>query len=225
MLLFLGKLIALYFVTIVAIRLMGKSAFAQLTAHDLTGLFFVISLAAGPVVSKNFTHTIVGLIVIGLVHIGFSRLMLINWLNRIFTGKPTIVIKHGKLVRANLKGSKFSLTEILSEVREKGYPDITAIDYALIEPSGGISVIPKQGASPITPDQLGIEADYQGMPLAVVIEGKIQYENLAHIDVEEQWLRKKLEKEGYADLDEIFYAALTANDYSLIVDTGKGDTS
>ncbi len=125
MLLFIGKVIVLYFVTIGVIRMMGKTAFAQLTAHDLAGIFFVISLAAGPVVKKSFTYTIVGLLVVGLVHIGFSKLMLVNWLNRIFIGKPTIIIKHGKLIKANLQWSAFSLPEMLSEVREKGYPDIT----------------------------------------------------------------------------------------------------
>lgn len=56
MLLFIGKVIVLYFVTIGVIRMMGKTAFAQLTAHDLAGIFFVISLAAGPVVKKKKFH-------------------------------------------------------------------------------------------------------------------------------------------------------------------------
>ncbi|RYG72132.1 DUF421 domain-containing protein [Lentibacillus lipolyticus] len=223
MLLFIGKIIILYCVTIGIIRLMGKSAFAQLTAHDLAGIFFVISIAAGPVVSQKLSYTIVGLIVVGLLHISFSKLILVNWINRIFIGKPTIVIKHGKLIKANLKWSKFSLAEILSEIREKGYPDITQIDYAIIEPNGGISIVPKQEAAPVTPDQLGMETDYQGVPLAVVIEGRIQHKNLAHINLDESLLRKKLAKEGYPHLNQIFYAAVRDADHSLTVDTGKGE--
>src|SRR5699024_4184345 len=122
MILYIGKAILLYIVTIIIIRIMGKSAFAQLTAHDLAGIFFVVSLAVSSLVAKDLTHTIIGIIVIGLVHITFSKLTLINRLNTIFIGKPTIVIKHGKLIKANLKRSHITLVGLLSAIREKGYP-------------------------------------------------------------------------------------------------------
>jgi len=224
MFLFLGKLILLYFVTIIIIRSMGKSAFAQLTAHDLAGIFFVISLATGPIVTNNIGYTIIGLIVVGLIHIGFSKLMLFNGLNRIFVGKPTIVIKHGKLVRENLKGTHFTLSELLSEVREKGYPNISFIDYAIIEPNGGISIVPQQDIAPITPAQLDIDTTYHGLPIAVVIEGRIQHQNLQLINKGEQWLKKELAHAGYPDRSNVFYAAVRDDDYSLMVDTGTGST-
>ncbi|GGK04955.1 hypothetical protein GCM10007063_29160 [Lentibacillus kapialis] len=220
---FLLKLILLYFVTIIIIRSLGKSAFAQLTAHDLAGIFFVISLATGPVITDNFGYTITGLIVVGLVHIGFSRLMLFNGLDRIFVGKPTIVIKHGKLVRENLKETHFTLSEILSKVREEGHPDISLIDYAIIEPSGGISIIPHQDIAPVTPAQLDIETSYNGLPIAVVIEGRIQHRNLQLINKDEQWLKGELADAGYPDRSHIFYAAVRDDDYSLMVDTGTGN--
>ncbi|GAA0432728.1 DUF421 domain-containing protein [Lentibacillus halophilus] len=223
MLLFIGKIIILYFFTISIIRLMGKSAFAQLTAHDLAGIFFVISIAAGPVVTESFLKTIVGLTLVGLIHVGFSKLMLVNWINRIFIGKPTIVIKHGKLIKANLKWSTLSLAEILSEVREKGYPDITLIEHALIEPNGAISVIPKQNSAPVTPAQMGMKMDYQGVPISVVVEGRIQHKNLSLANLDEQTLRNKLDQEGYPDLQNIFYAAVRDHDHSLTIDTGDGE--
>ncbi|WP_010529963.1 DUF421 domain-containing protein [Lentibacillus jeotgali] len=220
MLLFIGKTILLYFITIIIIRSMGKTAFAQLTAHDLAGIFFVITLATGPVVTENFVYTITGLVVIGFVHIGFSRLMLFNSLNRIFVGKPTIVIKHGKLVRKNLKGSHFTLSELLSEVREKGYPDISLIDYAIIEPSGGISIVPQQDSAPVTPEQLNIETSYHGLPISVIIEGRTQHQNLQLINKDEQWLNEELAENSYPDRNQIFYAAVRDDDYSLMIDTG-----
>ncbi|SFA82961.1 Uncharacterized membrane protein YcaP, DUF421 family [Lentibacillus halodurans] len=219
---FIGKTILLYFITIMIIRTMGKSAFAQLTAHDLAAIFFVISLATGPVVTENLVQTITGLVVIGLVHIGFSRLMLFNRLNKIFVGKPTVVIKHGSLIQENLKGSHFTLSELLSEVREKGYPDISIIDYGIIEPNGGISIVPKQEIAPVTPEQLDVETSYQGLPIAVIIEGRTQHQNLELINKDEQWLDKKLAAAGYPDRNQIFYAAVRDGDDSLLIDTGAG---
>ncbi|SFD39400.1 Uncharacterized membrane protein YcaP, DUF421 family [Lentibacillus persicus] len=222
MLLFIGKTLLLYFITITIIRLMGKSAFAQLTAHDLAGIFFVITLASGPIITDDVVRTVAGLAVVVLAHIGFSRMMLINRLRKMFIGEPTIVIKHGKIVRKNLKRTHFTLSELLSEVREKGYPDISSIDYAIIEPNGGIGVVPSQVHAPVTPEQLQIDTSYAGIPVAVIIEGKIMQQNLKLINKDEGWLKRKLGEAGCPDQNRIFYAAVRERDYSLIIDTGEG---
>ncbi|MCG3420058.1 hypothetical protein [Oceanobacillus jordanicus] len=86
----IGKAILLYIITIIIIRVMGKSAFAQLTAHDLAGMFFVVTLAVSSLVAKNITHTITTIIVIGLVHITFSKLTLVNRLNKLFIGNQQL---------------------------------------------------------------------------------------------------------------------------------------
>ncbi|WP_174613033.1 DUF421 domain-containing protein [Virgibacillus ihumii] len=223
MLLFIGKVILIYIISIVAIRLMGKTAFAQLTAHDLTGIFFVVSLAAGPLFTKSIFHAAAGITVIVLIHITFSRLTLINKLNKPFIGQPTIVVKHGKLIEDNLKKSRFTLEELLSNLREKGYPDLAVIEFVLIEANGGISILPKQEAAPVTPKQLGIDTEFQGMPLAVIVEGKIQEQNLKLIQKNEQWLRNELRATGYTDLDRIFLATVRDHSHQLTVDTGKGE--
>lgn len=222
MLLFIGQVIIIYIITIVAIRLLGKTAFAQLTAHDLTGIFFVVSLAAGPLFTGSVLRSILGIITVVLIHITFSRLTLVNRLNKPFIGQPTIVIKHGKLIKNNLKKSRFTLVELLSNLREKGYPDLTTIEFALIETNGNISILPQQNISPVTPKQLGIETKFQGMPVAVIVEGKIQHQNLKLIGKDRDWLKKELEATGYTNLDRVFYAAVRDNSQSLTVDTGEG---
>ncbi|GAA0614125.1 DUF421 domain-containing protein [Virgibacillus siamensis] len=223
MLLFIGKVLLIYIISIIAIRLMGKTAFAQLTAHDLTGIFFVVSLAAGPLFTRNILHAVVGITVVVLIHITFSRLTLINKLNKPFIGQPTIVVKHGKLIKNNLKKSTFTLEELLSNLREKGYPDLATIEFVLIEANGGISILPKQEAAPVTPGQLGIETEFQGMPVSVIVEGKIQHRNLKLIHKNEQWLRKELQEAGYIRLDQIFYATVRDSSHQLTVDTGEGN--
>lgn len=222
MVVYIGKIIMLYLLTIIIIRLMGKSAFAQLTAHDLAGVFFVVSLAAGPLVTNSFTNAITGLLVIGTIHIILSKLTLVNWLNKFFIGQPTIVIKHGKLIKANLKRSHFTLTGLLSSIREKGYSDISNIDYAIIEPSGEISILLKQEFSPVTPMHLNMETKYQGLPIAVIIEGTVQYHNLQLMNKSEQWLKNRLEAVGYPYQKTIFYAAVRDTDHLLTIDNGSG---
>ncbi|GAB4073977.1 DUF421 domain-containing protein [Barrientosiimonas marina] len=224
MLWLIGKTVFLYFIVIIIIRLLGKSAFAQLTAHDMAGIFFVITIASGPIVTDHFGHTITALVTVSLVHIGISRLMLLNRLKKLFIGEPAIVIKHGNLVKENLQHFHITLSELLSELREKGYPDIASIDYAIIEPYGGISIVPKQEVRPVTSDQLNLAVSYQGLPITVIVEGSIQQQNLTLINRDKQWLMHELEKAGFSGPGTIFYGAVREFNHSLVIDDGTGDT-
>ncbi|MBD1381028.1 DUF421 domain-containing protein [Metabacillus arenae] len=223
MLFFIGTLIFLLLLTIIVIRFMGKSALAQFTPHDLAALFFIITLAIKPIQVKGVSQAVIGIVIVIVVHIVLTKLSLYRLLNRYVIGEPTILIKHGKLIKKNLESSRLSLRELVSSIRNKGYPDIADIQYAILEPNGEISVLPKEDTLPVTPKLLDHQVTYQGLPLAVVIEGNIQFHNLKLINKDEKWLRKELEAAGYSKLNTIFYASVRDTNHSLKVDDGKGN--
>ncbi len=222
MLLYLGKVIVLYGLSVVAIRLMGKAALAQLTPHDLTAIVFLATLAVTPIATDKFSEAVAGIVSVTALHILISRLTLFRWFNLLLVGHPTILIKHGKIIKSNLKQSRYSLVELLANLRAAGYPDIQDVEYAILEPTGEISILPRKDVIPVTPRHLNIDIEYQGLPISVIIEGKIQYPNLKLIQKDEQWLLGELRNLGYTKLGNIFYAAVRDTDYSLTVDTGDG---
>jgi len=217
MLVYIGKLILFYILFITSIRLLGKSALAQLTPHDFGAILFLSYIAFGGIEIDGITQSIIGLVVVILVHITTSRLTLFKWINRMIIGGPIILIKHGKVVPENLKRSRYSMVELLSCIRTAGYPDIKDVEYAILEPVGDITVLPKKDIGPVTPKHLNIKVDDRGLPIAVVVEGKIQRKNLKLINKDEQWLKEKLKSEGYDHIHNIFYASVKDKDYSLIV--------
>ncbi|MDR6999628.1 YetF domain-containing protein [Neobacillus niacini] len=73
----------------------------------------------------------------------------------------------------------------------------------------------------MNPRHLSIETDYQGLPIAVIIEGKIQQKNLRFIHKDEKWLLEELQHKGFYHFNNIFYAAVSDKDHSLIIDTGN----
>lgn len=218
---YIAKLIFLFLLLIVIIRFLGKSVLAQLTPHDLMTIVFLSYLAFQPIKVEGMMEAVIGIIIIAIIHILISKLSLLQWLNRWIIGEPTILIKHGKIIKSNLKHSRYSLSELISSIRAAGCPDIQNIEYAILEPNGALSILPKSDMIPITPKHLNIKTEYEGLPIAVVVEGKIQYENLKLINKNEQWLRKELESQGYYNLDNIFYATVKDTDYSLTIDTGN----
>ena len=215
MILFLGKLILLFIIFIISVRFLGKAALAQLTAFDFGAIIFITYLAFGPIDVKGPIQGIVGMIVITLLHFLISKLNLYKWFNHIITGEPTILIKHGKLIPNNLKRTRYSLMELLSTIRAAGVPDIEDIEYAILEPNGEITILPQVDLVPVTPRLLKINTEYKGLPIAVILEGKIQHKNLELIHKDETWLFSELEKKGYNKIKNIIYASVRDTNQSL----------
>lgn len=220
---FVGELILLFGLVILAMRCMGKTILAQLTPPDLAAIVFLVTLSVSPIKANGMGQTIIGIITIVLLYLLFSKLSLFRWLNRLFIGHPSILIKHGKISKSELRKTRFSLVELLSAIRAAGYPNIQDLDYVILEPNGDLSILPNQFVVNLTPRHLSIETDYQGLPIAVVVEGKIQHKNLELIQKDEKWLQEELTNKGFHQLNNIFYAAVRDNDYSLFVDTGNQD--
>ncbi|MBZ9537250.1 DUF421 domain-containing protein [Cytobacillus oceanisediminis] len=104
-------------------------------------------------------------------------------------GKPTILVKHGKIVYKNLRKNRYPLSELLSGLRTARYPDI---EYAILEATGEISILSREELVPVTPKDLHKKVEYHGFPIAVVIEGKVQKRNLKLINKNEEWLKQEL---------------------------------
>jgi uncharacterized membrane protein YcaP (DUF421 family) len=215
MILFLGELILLFIIFIISVRFLGKAAIAQLTPFDFGAIIFLAYLAFAPIEIKEPIQGIVGMFVITLLHFLISKLNLYKWFNHIIMGEPTILIKHGKLIPLNLKRTRFSLMELLSTARAAGIPDIEDIEYAILEPNGEITIIPQVDLVPVTPRLLKIDTEYNGLPIAVILEGRIQHKNLELIHKDEKWLLSELEKKGYKKIKNIVYASVRDTNHSL----------
>jgi uncharacterized membrane protein YcaP (DUF421 family) len=221
MFIFVGKLILLFGLVVLALRCMGKTVLAQLTPPDLAAIVFLVTLSVSPIKVNGIGQTIIGIIIIVVMYFLFSKLSLFRWLNRLFIGHPSILIKHGKISKKELRKTRFSLVELLSAIRAAGYPNILDLDYVILEPNGVLSILPNQAVVNLTPRHLSIETDYQGLPIAVIVEGKIQHKNLKLIQKDEKWLQEELVNKGFHQLNNIFYAAVSDKDHSLIIDIGN----
>ncbi|WP_175615571.1 DUF421 domain-containing protein [Piscibacillus halophilus] len=219
MLLFIGKVSILFIIYVMAVRLLGKSALAQLTAHDFGALFFIAYLLFGSIEVNGMLQAIIGGATILLLYLAITKLTLWNKLNKYLIGEPTFLIKHGKIMSHNLKKSRYTISELMSIIRTNGYFDINDVDYALLEPNGEISVLPKKDKGFITPSHLDLNIDDNGLPIVVIVEGEIQRHNLKSINKNEDWLINELDSLGYSQLNKIFLATVRDKDLLLKVYT------
>ncbi|TLS36961.1 DUF421 domain-containing protein [Pseudalkalibacillus caeni] len=198
------KILSLYLITIAIMRLMGKSTIIQMTPYDLVAIIIVGTVASEPLISTEYLPTLYVLAILVGLHIIFSMLTLSQFGNRFFLGEPTLLIKDGQILEDNLEKSHLSVSQVLSILRSKGYPKISDVEYAMLEPIGEISVIPKAENTPVTVQHLEIPIDDEGMPIAVIIDGRIQHRNLRLLGKSKEWLQQHLESNDLKVKDIIY---------------------
>lgn len=193
------RAIFLYIVVLAVMRLMGKREIGQLQPFELAISIMIADLAATPMTESGIPITngimpILGLLVMHLI------ISMINIKSRrareLICGKPSLLIFRGKIDQKILKKERFTINELEERLRDNNIFNIGDVEYAILETSGQVTVIPKPGKKTPTLEDLNIEAKYEGIPYDLVIDGKVEYENLKKIGKDYIWLKKQTEKFG-----------------------------
>lgn len=195
-------------------RLMGKSTIIQMTPYDLVAIIIVGTVASEPLISTEYWPTLAALAILVGLHILFSYLTLNQIGNRFFLGEPTMLIKNGEILEDNLEKSHLSMSQLLSILRSKGYPKIVDVDYAILEPIGEVSIIPKVANTPVTVEHLKISIQDEGLPIAVIVDGRIQARNLELLGQTKEWLIEQLQQNNLNEKD-IMYAYVNEKSKNL----------
>ena len=109
-------------------------------------------------------------------------------------GKPSILIYRGKINEKILKKEKFTINELQERLREKDVFSLSDIEFAILETSGQITIIQKSEKRNITPKDLNITPEYEGIPYDLVIDGKVMNENLRKLGKDYNWLLREVKK-------------------------------
>ncbi|AWC32304.1 membrane protein [Bacillus cytotoxicus] len=217
MFVFLSTVTFLYMLFIIVIKLLGKSALAQLTPHDFGAIIFLSYLAFGAIKIDNLFQAIMGIIIVTFLHLLITKLSLLNKLNPFILGHPTLLIKHGNILFKNLKESRYPIAELLSNLRVAGYPNVSDIEYAILEANGSISILPKRELIPLTPKDIHMDVAYASLPVAVIVDEQIQYDNLKLIHKNVDWLKKELKAKGFDTIKGIAFASVQEIDGSFAI--------
>jgi uncharacterized membrane protein YcaP (DUF421 family) len=128
-------------------RIMGKRELSSLEPFDL-----ILLIVIGDAVQQGLTqddYSVTGaLIVVGT----FAMLqVLLSFLSFKFprlrpalAGEPVIIVQDGKLIEKNLRRERLTLAEVLVEARHQQVASLDDIQWAVLETSGKISVIPRR---------------------------------------------------------------------------------
>ena len=206
----ISSLITLFLVT----KLLGKKQVSQLSLFDYVIGISIGNFAAEMTINLESSEIngIWAVVLFGFFAYSISILTMKSIrLRRFFMGTPTIIIQNGKILEKNLKKVKFDINDMLEEIRVQGYFDLSHIEYALMEANGQFSILPKSEYKPLTPKDMNLKTDKEGLCANVIIDGKLMKNNLCLCNKSEEWLKKQLKVMGYSDFGNILLATLDLN--------------
>ena len=186
------RTIVLYLVLIFVIRMMGKRQIGQMEASEFVVTMLVANLAAIPMQDSGIPlySGLVPILTVLAVELCLSCLILKSVvIRKFFCGKPVILIDNGKILQENLRRTRVTLDELSGHLREKDVLDIRAVQYAILETNGNLSVFPYPKERPASAKDAGIQAKPQSLPVTVIADGYFSRKNLALTGKDESWLQ------------------------------------
>ncbi|TDL35472.1 DUF421 domain-containing protein [Jeotgalibacillus sp. S-D1] len=176
---------------------MGKREIGELSLLDLI-VFMMIGEVAVFAIEDPYVNMLKAVFPMVLL---MSLQVLLSWIslkNKSFRdltdGTPSVLIRHGKLMKKEMKSNRYNIDDLMQQLREKDIFNLQDVEFAILEPSGILTVLKK-----------GRREGELSLPL--VMDGKIQNDHLARIQKDEHWLKTELEKEGITDLNDIFFCS------------------
>ena len=106
-------------------------------------------------------------------------------------------MNNGKLYRRNMKKAKLELSEFLLLCRQEGYFNLDNIQTAVFEYNGKLSILPVSAKRPVNPEDMGIVPQEEHIFTEVIMDGRIIGDNLKRKGLNEAWLQKELDEQGY----------------------------
>ncbi len=140
--------IAVYGFLLLVLRISGKRSLSQITSFDLILLLIISETTQQALIGDDFSVTQCFLLVTTLVAVDQA----VGWaarrwplIDRLAEGVPLVILEDGKPLRDRMERSGVQESDILVAAREaQGLERLEQIKYAVLERTGGISIIPKR---------------------------------------------------------------------------------
>ena len=199
MLIIFFRAIVLYIVVLIVMRIMGKREIGQMQPFELAISIMIADLAATPMAETGIpiSNGIIPILGLLVMHLVISTINIKSTKAReILCGKPSILINRGKIDENILRKERFTINELEERLRDNNIFNIGDVEYAILETSGQVTVIPKPSKRNTIPEDFNIEPQYEGISYDLVVDGKVMHKNLEKIGKNYIWLKKQTEKFG-----------------------------
>ena len=219
----LFRILVIYLVLSVVVRLMGKRQIGELEVSDLVTTLLISEIASLPVTNPEIPifYALVPIVTLLVLEVAASFLLVkFPALKKLFSAQPTVLLRRGKLQQQALSDNRISCEEMMEEIRQQGYFDLAEIDEAILESNGKLTIVPKSDNASPTLRDLGLKVPQARLSHVVWNCGKPNRAGLELIGKSEKWLMEEL-KSKKVDVARLFCVTANADGKIFVVEEQK----
>lgn len=134
-----------YFVVLVGLRIFGKRQLGQMSIGDLVMILLIANAVQNAMVGPDTSLAggLIAAVTLLVVNVAVVRTLARSGrYERVLGGEPTLLVKDGNFVTANLRHEGLAPEEVEMAIREHGIDHVGGVRVAYLEPDGTISVVP-----------------------------------------------------------------------------------
>jgi uncharacterized membrane protein YcaP (DUF421 family) len=206
------RTVLIYFVVFLMLRIMGKREIGKLSLFDLVISIMIAEIAVFVLedVKKPLMDGLFPMLILVLIQIFIAYItMKSRRIRLLFDGKPSVLIEKGMLNRDEMRKQRYNLDDLMLQLRQSKVMNVADVEFAVLEPTGKLSVIEKESkGTSLLEEHSDMKIRYEGLPLPLIMDGKVQDENLDKIGKTRFWLKNQLQAKGAARFSEVFFCSI-----------------
>jgi uncharacterized membrane protein YcaP (DUF421 family) len=142
------RTIVAFFLIFLVTRVIGRRELGTLEPFDL-----ILLVVLGDLVQQGVTQSDYSLTGLSIVLLTMSFLIVLlsylsfrlPMLRPLLDGEPIVLVDDGRVIERNLRRERLSEDDLAEALRQQQVASVSDVRWAVLETSGQISVIPKQG--------------------------------------------------------------------------------
>lgn len=213
------RTVILYILVVFALRVMGKRQIGELQPSELVVAIMISDLATTPVSDINIPLMagiipILTLLVFEVI-LSFTTLKSEGFRN-LLSGKPAVIIKNGVISQRELKKMRFSIEDLLEQLRLKDIFSISDVYMAILETNGELTVMEKSSKKTVTAEDLNLTVKQEKIPLVIISDGKLRKEHLKESGFDKKWVLDTIREYNIDKIEDVFIFSIDDDDkYTL----------
>lgn len=219
MLALLVRTVLMYGMILLSVRMMGKRQISQLQTSELVSTLLISELAVLPIQTGN-EPLWRGLVPMGvlvacelLVSLGMMKS---GKFRKMVCGNPIVVIQRGEILQEQLRRLRLTTEDLFEQLRQNGVFYLEDVAWAIVETNGTLSVIRRPEEDSVTPKQLGLKTESQGLEVVVISDGMLSRHSLALCGKNSDWVARRLKEQGILQEDVFVMTVRTDGKWRII---------
>ncbi|KQL48844.1 hypothetical protein AN963_03345 [Brevibacillus choshinensis] len=207
-----------YFFLLILLRLMGKRELGKLSVFDVVISIMLAEMAVLAIeeIEKPASLFYIPMLLIGVLEIIMAYVSLKSKKVRdVVDGSADVIIENGEIREGAMRRNRLNMDDLMVHLRQKNVKNVADVEFAVLEPTGQMSVFLKERKDPVTREDLGMfereqigPVSYKGLPIPLILDGKVRMEALDKIGQNELWLKREIRRYGIKDIREVSFCSI-----------------